>query len=115
MLKKGFEKAYDKYLKNIKEFPARDLSGKVKPKSERIEIQNPYHHNFKLNNSYLKKRSAEKTFFELFDLARILGLVFIVVKIGMKMPSYVFFRRTKFENNPDFMLCDQAYFEQLDK
>lgn len=105
MLKKTYDQ-FSKQLKNLK-----NLS--EKKTKQKIEIQNPYHHNFKYNYGAQKNRDAEKIFFDVFDLARVFGAAFFVIKIGMKMPSYCLFYRTKYENNPDFMLCDQAQFEKF--
>ena len=106
MLRKGLKEAWEKYAKIM---PQRELDGGVKTK---LNFQNPYHHNFKLN--YDKERDTQKILFDMFDLARVFGAAFFIIKIGMKLPSYTLFRRTKFENNPDFMLCDQAQFEKLE-
>ena len=104
------KKAWENFSKLNKTIYKRELDVTEKAK---LKIQNPYHHNFKLN--YDKERDTQKILFDMFDLARVFGAAFFIIKIGMKLPSYTFFRRTKYENNPDFMLCDQAQFEMLEK
>ena len=106
MLRKGLKEAWEKYAKIM---PQRELDAGMRSK---IAVQNPYHHNFKAN--YDKERTTQKILFDMFDLARIFGAAFFIIKIGMKLPSYTLFRRTKYENNSDFMLCDQATFEKLE-
>lgn len=106
MLEKGkqfFLRFYGFYPKNI---PA-GTNNKM------LKVENPYHHNF--NYDFNFERTKKKIFFDVFDILRVFGAAFIIIKIGMKFPSYVIFRRTKFENNPDFMICDQAEFERLSK
>ena len=107
MLRKGLKEAWEKLSKNTQ----KELDGAVKSKPQ-LMVQNPYHHNFIFN--FDKKRDTQKIIFDAFDLLRVFGVAFFIIKIGMKLPSYALFRRTKFENNPDFMLCDQAQFEKME-
>jgi hypothetical protein len=111
MYKKVYEKIFRISENNLKEITAKSLDGNLKTKKKMIEIHNPYHHNFELDYNF--ERSSKKIFFDVFDILRIFLAGFIVIKIGMKLPSYILFRRNKFENNPDFMICDQAEFERL--
>lgn len=109
----------------FKAFYKRNIAGITKPifteesykamqaAENRIPIQNPYHHNFQLN--YKGQRNAKKIVLDIFDLARIFAAAFFVIKIGMKLPSYYLFKRTQYTNNPDYMLCDAATFEKMDK
>jgi hypothetical protein len=111
MYRKNFKQILENYQNNIKDYNPRFFDGKIIKK--KIEIHNPYHHNFEYNLNF--ERTNKKIFFELFDILRVFGALFIAIKIGMKFPSYVFFRRNKesYENNPDFMLCNQLEFQRL--
>ena len=115
MLKNG----YQRIIKNMRDVKnqsmLKELPKEVKGEPvKKIEFHNPYHHNFQLNYDEFS-RDKTKMFFTAFDLFRVFGAAFVIIKIGMKLPSFILFRRSKFENNPDFMLVDQSQFEMLDK
>jgi len=79
--------------------------------ASKMIVNNPYHHDFVFENATYF--SLKKLFFASFDLLRIFFYVFVLVKVGMKAPQYILFKKNNYLNNPDFMLVNQAEYEKI--
>lgn len=71
---------------------------------------NHYHHDY-------VPGKQPKNFLELslglFDFGRAMLYLFLITKVILTAPSFILFRKTKFSNNPDYALCDEATFTKL--
>lgn len=83
----------------------------LKRAASKMFVNNPYHHDFIFQEATYF--SFKKLLFTTFDLVRIFFYVFVVVKVGMKAPQYLMFRKTNYLNHPDYMLIDQAEYERI--
>jgi len=79
--------------------------------AQKMFVNNPFHHDFIFENATYF--SFKKLFFTSFDLIRIFAYVFVAVKVGMKAPQYLMFKRRNYLNHPDYMMIDQAEYEKL--
>ncbi len=79
--------------------------------ASKMVVNNPYHHDFVNNEATYF--NLKKLFFTSFDLMRIFLYVLFVVKVGMKAPQYLIFRKNNYLNNPDYMLIDQNEYERI--
>lgn len=86
-------------------------SSNIKRAASKMYINNPYHHDFVFQEA--NYFTAKKLFLTSFDLIRILFYMFVVVKVGMKAPQYLMFRRKNYLNHPDYMLINEAEYEQI--
>lgn len=74
--------------------------------TSKMNVNNPYHHGFSIIDAdYF---TVKKFIFAAFDLMRIYFYIFVVLKVGMKAPQYLMFRRKNYLNNPDYMLINPS-------
>lgn len=81
--------------------------------ASKMFVNNPYHHDFIFQDATYF--SFKKLIFTSFDLVRVFFYVFLIVKVGMKAPQYVMFKRNNYLDHPDYMLIDQAQYEKIKK
>lgn len=79
--------------------------------TSKMIVNNPYHHDFVFENATYF--SFKKLFFTSFDLIRIFFYVFVVVKVGMKAPQYLMFKRKNYLNHPDYLLINEAEYQKI--
>jgi hypothetical protein len=79
-------------------------------KTGRRFFSNHYHHDFE--PGHIPKTTLYNVGLVAFDGARLLLYLFLTIKLTMKAPSFIFFRKNKFTNNPDYMLYDQTTIEK---
>ena len=80
--------------------------------TQRMSVNNPFHHDFALNDP--KYYTSSNFLVVAFDLGRIVLYMAITLKLVMKAPSFILFKRTNFLNNPDYMLiANETEFNKL--
>ncbi len=83
----------------------------LKRGAQKIFVNNPFHHDFVFETaSYF---SFKKLFFTAFDLVRIFFYAYVTIKVAMKGPQYLMFKRSNFLNHPDYMLIDENEYEKM--
>lgn len=87
------------------------MNSKLRQAAARMNINNPYHHDFLYNGE--KYFNFRNLIFTTFDLVRVYVIAFILVKLTIKAPSFLFFCKTNYINNPDYMLVSQEDFIKL--
>ena len=75
-----------------------------------------FHHGLEIEN--VPKFTRLNVGLLTFEMLRITFYFFLAVKLVVRAPSYLAFNTLNFKkarNNPDYMLCDEKTFQQLNK
>ena len=75
-----------------------------------------YHHNLEVEGIPSLTKSAGALV--IFETLRITLYMYLGVKLILRFPSFLLFNQLNFKkarNNPDFMLCDEKTFKELNK